>query len=44
VKELEKQFDEAMFVIYRRAKDEAGWGPHRCPVCVKNTLRLCPRG
>jgi hypothetical protein len=25
VKELEKQFDEAMFTIYRRAKDEAGY-------------------
>ena len=25
MKELEKQFDEAMFTIYRRAKDEAGY-------------------
>ena len=25
MKELEKQFDEAMFTIYRRAKEEAGY-------------------
>jgi hypothetical protein len=23
---------------------DSGWGPYRCPVCFKNTLRLCPRG